>query len=196
MKTIIKVKRGDSFKGHSLIFQEADDPIEGRTIIYSNQYFGSTSTQQYIFKKDITKLRFCLFQPNTKWMKEKHKQISDLYIPSCSFQRPVFSLQEDIQVYAGQDEYGFKRMIDLKIDFLFLEEYIIPDFTGEIKGFNFLSHKENINCIEDLRKILSIVKKNYKALPISEFENLPNVVEYEHLSTSSPKWMLPNSLLE
>tara|TARA_R100001463_G_scaffold91025_3_gene145730 strand:- start:14227 stop:14802 length:576 start_codon:yes stop_codon:yes gene_type:complete len=191
MKTILNIRRGDSFKGHSLSFGHYDNPVVGgKSIVYSNNYFNASSTQQYFFNKDITELNINLETIQAKWMNKKHKEISDLYIPSCSFHNAVFSLQENVKIFNGLE------IMDFKLNFTFLHDCIIADFIGETNGFNFLSHKENINCIKEMQKIFYRVKSNYKHIPVSELGELPNLVEYEHLSVNSPKWMLPNSLLK
>lgn len=152
-QTILNVKLGNSFKGHSM--RTACSKIKnGMTLSTHHVYFNDSISQRYNSVADIT-TTYLYFRSNWHydkvplWFQHKIKEIIGLH---SNFQSAQY-LSDQLEIYIDE--------ITLSIT-----------IKTNAEGIDFLNHYDNIRLIKENKHILSIVRSNIKNSTLSDWDAL------------------------
>lgn len=147
-KSIFKLNRGKTFKGHAMELVYTDN-----LILLNNRYFNNSVRVVYNTNKNITTSDYTYYPISAKipkWYQELGRRLEVLALPT--------------RMILKRDNYTCTFYAGTQVIFNHFEKH---------DGINFNNHYENINHFGKMRHIYSIIRENVKQLTdedLSSFE--------------------------
>lgn len=157
--SILNLKKGNSFKGHSLYFNSTANHKNEAQLTYYNNYFDDTSLQVYNISNDETTINISLKPRTSKWYREKLKAMYKMYSVSGDKKISVFEL-------------NCIKIKEYDTQITLYEDFVLAQFSKTMKGLHFLNHRDNILLIKYFNKEFSRFLFNLKRESLESFINL------------------------